>query len=524
MKEINISLEIDRLLQHALKHGIIEKIDVVPSRNSLLDMLKVDEYLPLDLPDEELETPQEILDGILAYALEKGLIPEDTVTCRDLFDTKVMGALMPRQSEVVRNFFNTCKEKGVECATTEYYELSKASNYIRMDRISRNSYWTSETDYGRLEITVNLSKPEKDPKEIAACRIMPEKSYPKCQLCIENVGYAGRINHPARQNHRVIPISLDDEQWYLQYSPYVYYNEHCILFYEKHVPMEISSKTFERLLGFVEQFPHYFIGSNADLPIVGGSILSHEHFQGGRHVFPMEKAPVEHAFPINDEEIKAGIVKWPMSVIRLSSKNSRKIIEWSSRILNTWRKYSDEKLDIFAFTQEEGKVTRHNTITPIARKNKNGEFEMDLVLRNNRTTDEHPDGIFHPHKELHHIKKENIGLIEVMGLAVLPARLDAELEEIGKILEGNVKLKEEARMDENHCLHKHLPWIEELAGKYGTACSNEESSRIVKNEVGRAFLNVLMDAGVYKRNEEGRRGLEKFLNAVNFDHMEHGGR
>jgi len=519
MRGINISLEIDRLLQYALKHKIIKEEDIIASRNSLLDLLNVDEYLPTVIPNEKVKTPHEILENILTYAIDRGLLPDNTVTHRDLFDTKIMGAFMPRQSEVVRNFFNNYKNRGAEYATTEYYELSKASNYIRMDRVSQNSCWNIETDYGSLDITVNLSKPEKDPKEIAASKMMPESSYPKCLLCIENVGYAGTINHPARQNHRVIPIYLNDEQWYLQYSPYVYYNEHCILFYENHVPMEISNKTFNRLFSFVEQFPHYFMGSNADLPIVGGSILSHEHFQGGRHTFPMEKAPVECYFPSKDGDIKIGIVKWPMSVIRVSSKNVDKIIEYSSKILSTWRQHSHEELDIFAFTEENGTIINHNTITPIARKNKHGEFEMDLVLRNNRVTDKYPDGIFHPHKELHHIKKENIGLIEVMGLAVLPARLNTELKEIQKILEGKINLTEKMKKNKNHCLYKHLPWIEELIDKYGTRCNNEKSSEIIKNEVGYKFLKVLMDAGVYKRNEEGFKGLIKFVNTVNFEDM-----
>lgn len=519
MEKINISFEIDRLLQFALKHKMIEKVDIIPSRNALIDLLNVDEYLSVDIPNEDIETPQEILDNILAYVIDKGLLSDNTVTYRDLFDTKIMGLLMPRQSEVIKNFFNTYKNKGAQYATDEYYELSKASNYIRMDRISQNLYWNTRTNYGDLDVTINLSKPEKDPKEIAAAKTMPERSYPKCLLCIENVGYAGGINHPARQNHRVIPIDLNDEQWYLQYSPYVYYNEHCILFYEKHVPMEISNKTFSRLLSFVDKFPHYFMGSNADLPIVGGSILNHEHFQGGKHTFPMEKAPIEYYFPSKDGEIKIGVLKWPMSVIRLSSKDKGKIIDYSSKILTSWREYSDEELSIVAFTKEDGKIINHNTITPIARKNKYGEFEMDLVLRNNRTTDKYPDGTFHPHKELHHIKKENIGLIEVMGLAVLPARLNIELKEIEKILQGSVKLTDEMKKDKNQSLYKHLPWIQELIYKYGTRCSNEKSSKIIKDEVGYKFLNVLMDAGVYKRNEEGFKGLIKFVNTVNFEGM-----
>jgi UDPglucose--hexose-1-phosphate uridylyltransferase len=509
-------MEIERLLQFALKNKIIEEMDIIPSRNALLDLLKVNEPILEHAAEETIKWPQEILENIIDYAWSKGLLPSNTTTARDLFDTRIMGALMPRQSEIVRNFYNEYNSKGSKQATDEYYKLSKASNYIRMDRISKNLYWEAETDYGSLEITVNLSKPEKDPKEIEASKLMAQSGYPKCLLCLDNVGYAGNINHPARQNHRVIPITLDNEQWYLQYSPYVYYNEHCIVFYEKHVPMKISTKTFERLIGFVKQFPHYFIGSNADLPIVGGSILSHEHFQGGRHTFPMENADVEYYFPTEDKEIKAGILKWPMSVIRLSSKNADKIVEYSSKILDTWRGYSDEQLDILAFTEKNGKTIPHNTVTPIARKNKSGEFEMDLVLRNNRATTQYPDGIFHPHQQLHHIKKENIGLIEVMGLAILPARLNTELKDIESILQGNLKVLEHIRNCNTHTLYKHLHWIEELIEKYGTNLNQHDSSEIIKREVGNRFLQVLLDAGVYKRNEEGFTGLKKFLSKVNF--------
>lgn len=516
MREINISMEIERLLQFAIKNKIIEEMDIIPSRNALLDLLKVNEPLLEQTAEENIQWPQEILDNIVDYAWNKGLIPSNTTTTRDLFDTRLMGALMPRQSEVARNFYDVYNKKGPEEATDKYYKLSKASNYIRMDRISKNLYWQAETDYGSLEITVNLSKPEKDPKDIEASKFMPQSGYPKCLLCMDNVGYSGNINHPARQNHRVIPVTLSNEQWYLQYSPYVYYNEHCIVFYEKHVPMKISYKTFERLLGFIKQFPHYFIGSNADLPIVGGSILSHEHFQGGRHTFSMENAQVEYYFPTGDDEIKVGILKWPMSVIRLSSSNVDKIVEYSSKILDTWRKYSDEELDILAFTEENGKLIPHNTITPIARKSKSGEFHMDLVLRNNRTTEQYPDGIFHPHQQLHHIKKENIGLIEVMGLAILPARLNTELKDIESILQGNLKLLEEIKNCSTHCLYKHLHWTEELITRYGTNLNQHDSSEVIKKEVGIRFLKVLMDAGVYKRNKEGFKGLIKFLNKVNF--------
>lgn len=515
MEKISISLEIERLLQFAIKHKLIKKLDVIPSRNSLLDMLKVNEPFDGAVSDEELESANDILGNILDYALQSGILVDNTVTSRDILDARIMGILMPRQSEVADNFFKLYKEQGKISATDAYYALSKASNYIRMDRISKNLYWQTSTDYGSLEITVNLSKPEKDPKEIAASRLVSPSSYPKCLLCIENVGYAGRINHPARQNHRVIPVSLGTEQWYFQYSPYVYYNEHCIVFYEKHVPMQISSKTFERLFDFVDQFPHYFIGSNADLPIVGGSILSHEHFQGGRHVFPMEEAQVEQYFHKDEfNQVRVGILKWPLSVIRLASSNRSKLIELSSEILIKWRNYSDEKLQIISHSETLGKIIPHNTITPIARKNTQGDYEIDLVLRNNRTTQQYPYGIFHPHEELHHIKKENIGLIEVMGLAVLPARLNTELREIESILQGNLNILKEERENESSIIYKHLSWIDELIKKYGTECTADGTSQIIKKEVGHKFLQVLMDAGVYKRNPEGKEGFKRFMNSL----------
>lgn len=517
MSEINAGYEIERLLNFALKHNMIEKLDIIPSRNSLLDLFKLEEPYAGEVQEEELENAVDILDKLLEYSYEVGVIEANTTTYRDLLDAKIMGLLMPRQSEVVKNFNKTLKEAGVEKATDDFYSLSQASNYIRMDRIEKNLYWLSETTYGDLEITVNLSKPEKDPKEIAASKLKPQANYPKCLLCIENVGYAGHINHPARQNHRVIPVSLDNEQWYLQYSPYVYYNEHCILFNEKHIPMKIFDKTFVRLLDFVQEFPHYFIGSNADLPIVGGSILSHDHFQGGRHVFPMETAPVEVSFT-NDsfKGVKAGIVKWPMSVIRLSSNNKEDLIKLSVEILNNWREYSDEAADILAYSDINGEKTPHNTITPIARKNSDGEYEIDLVLRNNRTSEEHPDGIFHPHKKLHHIKKENIGLIEVMGLAVLPGRLNTELKEIEAVLQGNINRLKAAEENNSDSINKHTAWIKELIEKYGTNCAKEKAEEIVKKQVGDKFLHVLMDSGVYKRNEEGQEAFIRFMKKLGF--------
>ncbi len=513
MKNINAAFEIERLLQFAKKHSIIEALDVIPSRNSLLDLLQLSEPFEGDVDEENLESAAFIIDNLLDYAAEKGLLTEDSMTYRDLFDARIMGLLMPRESEVARKFSETAKNSGIQKATDDFYALSQASNYIRMDRISKNLYWLAETEFGNLEITINLSKPEKDPKEIAASRLRPQSNYPKCLLCLENVGFAGHINHPARQNHRVIPVTLGGEPWYFQYSPYVYYNEHCILFHEKHVPMKISEKSFERLFDFVEQFPHYFIGSNADLPIVGGSILSHDHFQGGHHVFPMEEAETVMSFSHEAyPSVKASIVKWPLSVIRLSGNDKVELKKFSVELLEKWKGYSDENQEILAFTETGSEKIPHNTITPIARKNKAGEFEIDLVLRNNRTSDEHPDGIFHPHKELHHIKKENIGLIEVMGLAVLPARLSVELKDIENILTGKADFD---ISDAENALHKHGDWIQYLTGKYSVV-EAEAADKILKYEVGQKFRSVLLDAGVYKSTEKGLEGFVKFMSFAGF--------
>jgi UDPglucose--hexose-1-phosphate uridylyltransferase len=519
MDNINASKDIERLLQFALKHKMIEELDVIPSRNALLDLFQINEPYTGVVEEEHKENAVGILDNLLDYAYDIAMIKENTVSYRDLLDAKIMGLLMPRQSEVVKKFFHDVNTYGPQKATDDFYALSKASNYIRMDRIEKNLYWLAPTSYGDLEITINLSKPEKDPKEIAASRLRPQSNYPKCLLCIENVGYPGHINHPARQNHRVIPVKVGGEQWYLQYSPYVYYNEHCILFHESHVPMKISQKTFERLFDFVEQFPHYFIGSNADLPIVGGSILSHEHFQGGRHVFPMETAAAEREFSNAEfSDIKCSIVKWPMSVIRLSGPYKEELTRLSMDILERWRAYSDQSQNILAYSIKQGESVPHNTITPIVRKNKQGMFEIDLVLRNNRTDEEHPDGIFHPHRELHHIKKENIGLIEVMGLAVLPARLSIELKEIEMVLTGSKGIKEFE--DENNPIYKHLPWIKELAARYGTALSTEKAEAVLKEEVGIKFQQVLMDAGVYKKDDKGMAGFTEFMLSAGFKVIE----
>jgi len=513
---INPAYEIERLLKYGQHWGLLGKWDVVPARNALLDLFQISEPYDGLVEEESYDSPVPILDNLLDYAYETGLLKENTVTYRDLLDTRIMGLLMPRQSEVIEKFYNTVREKSIKQATDDYYTLSKASNYIRMDRIEKNLYWLASTEYGDIEITVNLSKPEKDPKAIAAARNMKQSSYPKCQLCLENVGYAGRVNHPARENHRVIPIELGNEQWFLQYSPYVYYNEHCIVFSEAHRPMKISREAFLRLLEFVEKVPHYFIGSNADLPIVGGSILSHDHFQGGHHQFPMEKAQVERTFVHKDfPDVKVGIVKWPMSVIRLSGASKEDLVELADRVLALWREYSDESVEVLAYSEEGGKKTPHNTITPIARKNRNQEFELDLVLRNNRTSKEHPYGIFHPHEDLHHIKKENIGLIEVMGLAVLPGRLSVEMEGIKAILAGE-KPFDEKRLMEDEDLGKHLPWIQELVEKYGTGNQKDDTEEIVKKEIGRIFTRVLEDAGVFKRDQKGMDSFLKFMDHAGF--------
>jgi galactose-1-phosphate uridylyltransferase, family 2 len=512
-----VSIEIERLLQFAVANKMLEELDVIPARNSIMELLGLSKPYEGEIEGEIPENPVDILNVLLNYAAESGIIPADTIAQRDLMDARIMGILMPRPSEVSKNFWRTAGDKGIVEATDDFYRLSQNSNYIRMDRIAKNLYWESETPYGSLEITINLSKPEKDPKDIAAARNTAQSGYPQCLLCPENVGFAGNINHPARQNHRVIPLSLDGERWYFQYSPYVYYNEHCIVLYENHVPMKISNKTFVRLFDFVDQFPHYFIGSNADIPIVGGSILNHEHFQGGRHVFPMEKAKVETCFSHPDfSGVEAGIVKWPMSVIRLSGKDRGSITELASLILKEWREYSDVSADILAYTTEGEKRVPHNTITPIARKYGDGRYELDLVLRNNRTTDEHPLGIFHPHKEWYHVKKENIGLIEVMGLAILPGRLNSELREIEDILDGKTQYTGGMYSDENHSLNKHIPWIEGLIKTYGTNLAPDRAKAVLKKEVGDIFLNVLLDAGVYKRDSEGKEAFKRFMNKTGF--------
>lgn len=508
---------VERLLQFGLGKGLLEPLDIYEARNALLDLLSISEPYGGELNEPPAESAQEVLEPLLDVAEATGLLEANNTTLRDLLDAKMMGCLMPRQSEVARRFWAMANSGPIERATDDFYKLCIDSNYIRMDRIRKNRYWLAPTEYGDLEITVNLSKPEKDPKEIAMLKNAPQSHYPKCLLCVENVGYAGRVNHPARQNLRVIPVELAGEPWFFQYSPYVYYNEHCIVFDREHRPMTISTHTFERLLDFIDVFPHYFIGSNADLPIVGGSILNHEHFQGGRHRFAMEKAPVERSFYHPDYPgVKAGIVRWPMSVIRLSGSNRGLLQKLAGTILEQWRAYSDPDREIAAFTDKDGERVLHNTVTPIARNNAAGEYELDLVLRNNRTSDEHPDGIFHPHKELHHIKKENIGLIEVMGLAVLPGRLKDELDALAGVLTGAVPLDSPELSDEIGPLHQHAAWITELAERYGTSLSEDEAGSVLREETGRKFADVLKDAGVYKRDEHGRQGFGQFMAHIGF--------
>lgn len=495
MAEIHGTL--NRLVKYGLEHELIVDYDEILVKNELMALFHLEEWkeTPVSLCMMAVH-PQQILDTLSDYAVEKGMI-EDTAHNRELFDALVMGKITPTPSQVIERFHETA-QYSKEMATKKFYEFSKNTNYIRTDRIAKNVYWTSMTEYGELEITVNLSKPEKDPRDIEKQKHLPSFSYPKCLLCYENVGYAGNGSFPARQNHRVIPFILKEEKWYFQYSPYVYYNEHAIVFSKEHRPMKIDRDSFERITDFLEQIPHYFLGSNADLPIVGGSILSHDHYQGGNHEFPMAKAEIERKIEFRDfEKVEAGMVKWPMSVLRISSKNPAAIVGLSDKILQTWREYSDEACGVFAHTEEEG----HNTITPIGRRR--GEyFEMDLVLRNNRRDKEHPLGIFHPHEKYHNIKKENIGLIEVMGLAVLPGRLKEELEVIRGYLQKEDYLE---KIKDDERVSKHFDWI--------ASFSNADID--LEKEVGVVFSHVLEDAGVYKRNREGEAGFLRFIAAVN---------
>ena len=493
---------IKKLVQYGLDTGLIQERDRVYATNQILDVLGMDSYEEPEIAEGEI-CLEEVLKELLDHAHETGVLAEDSVTYRDLFDTKLMNCLMPRPSEVADRFWDIYRNQSPKAATDYYYKLSQDSDYIRRYRIKKDVKWVAPTQYGDLDITINLSKPEKDPKAIAAARQMKQSSYPKCQLCMENEGYAGRANHPARNNHRIIPITINGGQWGFQYSPYVYYNEHCIVFNGQHVPMKIDRETFIKLFDFIKLFPHYFLGSNADLPIVGGSILTHDHFQGGCYTFAMAKAPIEKevSFP-GFPQVEAGIVKWPMSVIRTRCREIEPLIQLGDKILKAWRGYTDETAFIFAETDGEP----HNTITPIARKN-GDMYELDLVLRNNITTEEFPLGVYHPHQELHHIKKENIGLIEVMGLAVLPSRLKNELS----LLEDYIIEGKDIRS--NPELEKHADWVESFLPKYENV-TRENIGRILKDEVGKVFEKVLEDAGVYKRTPEGRAAFQRFIDSV----------
>ena len=495
-----VDAAVSKLAAYALRTGLIQECEYTWAINTILDTLKLDSFTDPECQWDQIDLAP-VLEELLDDAHARGVLTENSVVYRDLFDTELMGRLTPRPAQVVEKFLSLYQESPKK-ATDWYYKFSQDTNYIRRDRIAKDVQWKAPTEYGELDITINLSKPEKDPKAIAAARDLPASNYPRCQLCAENEGYAGRVNHPARQNHRIVPITINGSPWFLQYSPYVYYNEHCICLNSEHTPMKIDRACFGKLLDFVRQFPHYFVGSNADLPIVGGSILAHDHFQGGCYTFAMEKAPVETPFTFPGyEDVTAGIVKWPMSVIRLTCADPERLIALADRILGLWRGYTDESAMILAETDGEP----HNTITPIARR-RGADYELDLVLRNNLTTEEHPLGLYHPHAELHHIKKENIGLIEVMGLAVLPARLKEELAAVADALVSGADLRGSARTE------KHADWAEGFRSRY--EITRENALEIVRKETGLVFAQVLEHAGVYKRTPEGKHAFLRFLQIV----------
>lgn len=495
-----LSENIKKLVEYGVQAGLVPECERIYTTNLLLDLFREDSFEDVETDLENISL-EEVLKNLLDEAVARGII-EDSIVYRDMFDTKLMNCLMPRPAQVQKSFWEKY-EKSPEEATEYFYKLSQDSDYIRRYRVKKDMKWKVDSPYGEIDITVNLSKPEKDPKAIAAAKNAKASSYPKCLLCMENEGYAGRVNHPARDNHRIIPITINDSQWGFQYSPYVYYNEHCIVFNGQHTPMKIEKAAFIKLFDFVKLFPHYFLGSNADLPIVGGSILSHDHFQGGHYTFAMAKAPIEKEVTIPGyEDVEAGIVKWPLSVLRIRSKDEKRLIALADHILDKWRGYTDEAAFVFAETDGEP----HNTITPIARKV--GEvFELDLTLRNNITTGEHPLGVYHPHAERHHIKKENIGLIEVMGLAVLPSRLKEEIELLAEyIIEGK-------DIRSNEKIEKHADWVETFKSQYGSI-TKENVVDILKKEIGNVFVKVLEDAGVYKCTEEGRQAFMRFVQTL----------
>lgn len=495
---MDLQKEITKLVQYGLDHELIQPEDKIYTINQCLEIFHLDEYEEPDISGEEIVL-EDILNHLLDAAYDRYIIKSNDVVTRDLFDTKLMGVLTPKPSQIIKEFWEYYEESP-ETATDFFYKFSQDTDYIRRYRIKKDMRWKVDSPYGEIDITINLSKPEKDPKAIAAAKNAKQSSYPKCQLCMENEGYAGRMNHPARQNHRIIPLTINGTRWGFQYSPYVYYNEHCIVFNGEHIPMKIDRSTFRKLFDFVKQFPHYFLGSNADLPIVGGSILTHDHFQGGHYEFAMERAEIEEEIQIPGyEDVEAGIVHWPLSVIRIRCKDENRLINLAGHILTKWRGYTDEEAYIFAETDGEP----HNTITPIARK-KGDVYELDLTLRNNITTEECPLGLYHPHSEYHHIKKENIGLIEVMGLAVLPSRLKKEMELLAECL------TEHKPMENYEELQKHIDWVHDFMPKYSEINQNNVMD-ILKEEIGQVFVKVLEDAGVYKCTEEGREAFRRFI-------------
>ncbi len=495
---MDLQKEITKLVQYGLDHELIQPEDKIYTINQYLEIFHMDEYDEPDVSDEEIVL-EDILNHLLDAAYDRYIIKSNDVITRDLFDTKLMGILTPKPSQIIREFWKRYEESP-KTAANFFYKFSQDTDYIRRYRIKKDMRWKVDSPYGEIDITINLSKPEKDPKAIAAAKNAKQSSYPKCQLCMENEGYAGRMNHPARQNHRIIPLTINGTRWGFQYSPYVYYNEHCIVFNGEHIPMKIDRSTFRKLFDFVKQFPHYFLGSNADLPIVGGSILTHDHFQGGHYEFAMERAEIEKEIQIPGyEDVEAGIVHWPLSVIRIRCKDENRLIDLADHILTKWRGYTDEEAYIFAETDGEP----HNTITPIARK-KGDVYELDLTLRNNITTEECPLGLYHPHSEYHHIKKENIGLIEVMGLAVLPSRLKKEMELLAECL------TEHKPMENYEELQKHIDWVHDFMPKYNEI-NQDNVMDTLKEEIGQVFVKVLEDAGVYKCTEEGTKAFQRFI-------------
>ena len=509
-RDARLALDVERLLRFGRKHKLIKDLDVLVARNTLLDLLGLSAPSEAKPPKEQFDTPAKLLDEMVELAARKELFDGSVLQYRINFETRLMGALMPRESEICKKFKKLYERKGAKAATDWFYDLCVVSNYIRTAQIAQNIQWTSDTPYGELEITINLTKPEKDPKTIALERLQPKSGYPACMLCKENIGYAGRINFPARQTHRSVPITLAGQQFYLQYSPCAYFHEHCIMLHETHKPMEMDRQTLAEIFDFVSQFPHYTCGSNADLPIVGGSILSHSHFQGGRYVFPMQKASI--ATPLADVRypgVRAGILNWPVSTVRLIGRSSQQVQIVANNILSAWREYTDESVGILAHTGD----TPHNTVTPILHYDESDGYILDLALRNNRTSEEYPDGIFHPHKEYHNIKKENIGLIEVMGLAILPARLKDQGAQIAEILAGQ---RPNTSREEGSPLAVHADWIDQLIAKYGTAMAPQDANNAVKQEIGTVFSHVLENAGVFKQDKTGQDAFLRFVEGVDF--------